>query len=99
MILEYKKRNEVDMSHWDIDDDIGTLAHVVWPIDKSVGLTGMTIKIDCEINPWVEENIDGECFYTFELSKKAVKCQGMYDEIVFYFKKVEDAFLFKLTWG
>ena len=60
--LEFKLRDDVDMLHWDIDDNTGTLAHVALPI-KSPGLTSY---IECEIKPWVEENIDGECFYTFE---------------------------------
>ncbi len=95
MQLKYKHRSEVDMSDWDIDDDTGTLAHVAWK--KNALYNDETIKIECEINPWIEENIEGECFYTFESisSKKTISDI----EVVFYFKNIEDAFLFKLTWA
>ncbi len=100
MILKYKNRDDVDMTQWDIDDDTGTLCHVVWPL-KNSSLSEVMIKIECELNAWTEENIEGDCFYTYERiggDKTGFGPHG-YQETVFYFKRVEDAFLFKLTWG
>lgn len=107
MILEHKNQSEVDVSDWDIDNDTGTLAHVVWPI-KDGDLYEVETKIECEVNQWVKENIEGDCFYVYEggekpFSRKSHKINRKkhksHNEVVFYFKKVEDAFLFKLTWG
>jgi len=97
MPLEYKKRQDMDMTQWDIDDDTGTLAHVAFP--RKIGqLPEMNKKIELEISPWVEENINGLCFYTTE--ETPTKDEMEYNqELVFYFEKVEDAFLFKLTWA
>lgn len=97
MLLKYRNRNEVDMSNWDIDDNTGTLAHVVWPIERGK-LYDIEIKIQREINPWIKENINNDCFYTYETIAQKLISKG-YQELVFYFKNVEDAFLFKLTWG
>lgn len=90
LIIEYKDRGDVDMSNWDIDDDTGTLCHVVWTADTLQERFNLIHKIETEVELWAKENIHNECYYTFE---------SLGVEIVFYFKSVEDAFLFKLTWG
>lgn len=99
--LAYKDRDDVDMTNWDIDDDTGTLCHVVWKTNlysSSVFATSHygqpSYQRDIQdVIEWAEDNINDECFFTIEEPDNKTR------EIVFYFKKAEDALAFKLMWG
>ena len=85
--LNYRAdRKGINTLDWDIDDDTGNLCYSFWLED--------TLFLPEEMIGWFKENIKDEFFHTYE---EVPRVKGRI--IVFYFRKAEDAFLFKLTWG
>ena len=80
-----KEAKRQDLTDWEIDDETGNLAYVI--VNERNFSPDAADKISA-MAAWCTKNTNDEWFWDWEED----------DGYVFYFKKYNDALVFKLTW-